>query len=170
MSARRLSRRPWTAEEILAAVWGWLEGREAARIKDYIVDARANPDRLPSYEEQRRQIGEWHKVRLLAGWDKPVAWSSWTEERVVAALREWLSGRCRPGSPISSPTPATTRRCRRTRRSAGTSRAGERRLKLPAGYRRRRRPPRCEPKWVMAKGPTGVGGRPEVGGHLSGRT
>jgi hypothetical protein len=80
-------------EAMIDAVRHWLQGRNTARVADYIRDAAANPDRLPPYFRLQRRVGEWNLVRHLAGWNKANNWRGWEEAAVLDALRSWLAGR-----------------------------------------------------------------------------
>jgi hypothetical protein len=71
---RRVPYRKWEGrQEVLAAVGGWLEGRQTARLAEYFEDRRRRPYALPSVWQIMRLVGEWPDVLRACGWVGPLS-------------------------------------------------------------------------------------------------
>jgi hypothetical protein len=76
---------------VLAAVRGWLDGRENVRLADYLEARRRRPYGLPSVPTLYRWVGTWPEVLRACGRVGPVpGYRYWTPDQILDALAGWL--------------------------------------------------------------------------------
>jgi hypothetical protein len=89
---RSVPYRRWDGpDEVLAAVRGWLEGRETARLAEYFEERWRRPHALPSVWQISRWVGEWPDVLRACGWVGPQPrFRYWTPDQILDTLQGWL--------------------------------------------------------------------------------